>query len=152
VSQPFTVDGAPDPGRESAPLVVRTVRVEDPGALLALLPDDDAITAWVRRGEGVVGWGAAAVCRTSGRDRFAEASRWWAEHYRTAVVRDAVSEPGSGLVCFGSFAFGDDPGESVLVVPRVVVGRPPGSPRRAWARSPRRRGSRSQPILSPPAA
>ena len=123
MSQPFTVDGAPDPGRESAPLVVRTVRLEDPGALLALLPDDDAITAWVRRGEGVVGWGAAAVCRTSGRDRFAEASRWWAEHSRTAVVRDAVSEPGSGLVCFGSFAFGDDPGESVLLVPRVVVGR-----------------------------
>jgi demethylmenaquinone methyltransferase/2-methoxy-6-polyprenyl-1,4-benzoquinol methylase len=45
VSQPFTVDGAPDPGRESAPLVVRTVRLEDPGALLALLPDDDTFDA-----------------------------------------------------------------------------------------------------------
>jgi menaquinone-specific isochorismate synthase len=40
-----------------------------------------------------------------------------------AVVRDDVGVPGSGLVAFGSFAFADDPGESVLVVPRVVVGR-----------------------------
>jgi menaquinone-specific isochorismate synthase len=39
------------------------------------------------------------------------------------VVRDEVTEPGTGLVCFGSFAFADEPGDSVLVVPEVVVGR-----------------------------
>ena len=38
-------------------------------------------------------------------------------------MRDEVDEPGTGLVCFGSFAFADEPGDSVLVVPRVVVGR-----------------------------
>ena len=36
---------------------------------------------------------------------------------------DDVSEPGTGPVCFGSFAFADEPGDSVLVLPRVVVGR-----------------------------
>ncbi len=35
--------------------------------------------------------------------------------------------PGSGLVCFGSFAFADEPGDSVLVVPEVVVGRRGGT-------------------------
>ncbi|MCP6135010.1 hypothetical protein NL393_38120, partial [Klebsiella pneumoniae] len=40
-----------------------------------------------------------------------------------AVVRDEVGEPGTGLVSFGTFAFADDPGDSVLVVPAVVVGR-----------------------------
>ena len=30
-------------------------------------------TAWVRRGDGLVGWGEAAVLRTSGPDRFADA-------------------------------------------------------------------------------
>src|SRR5690606_36709496 len=30
---------------------------------------------------------------------------------------------GTGPVCFGSFGFADDPGDSVLVLPRVVVGR-----------------------------
>jgi menaquinone-specific isochorismate synthase len=34
-----------------------------------------------------------------------------------------VGEPGTGPVCFGSFGFADEPGESVLTLPRVVVGR-----------------------------
>jgi menaquinone-specific isochorismate synthase len=109
------------------PLVVRTVRVDDPGALVALLPPRDDVAAWVRRGEGVVGWGVAAVCRAKGPDRFAEARDWWTEHAATAVVRDEVGVPGTGLVCFGSFAFADEPGSSVLVVPELVVGRRGGT-------------------------
>ena len=107
----------------AAPLVVRTVRVEDPGPLLSLLPDTPDATAWVRRGEGVVGWGVAAICRTAGPRRFAEAGEWWSEVTRSAVVRDEVDRPGSGVVAFGSFGFADEPGDSVLVVPEVVVGR-----------------------------
>ena len=113
----------PYAGPESAPLVVRTTLVEDTGPLLALLPPDADVTAWVRRGEGLVGWGTAAACRTSGPDRFADARTWWTELTRTSVVRDEAELPGSGLVCFGSFAFADEPGESVLVVPEVIVGR-----------------------------
>jgi menaquinone-specific isochorismate synthase len=112
---------------EAAPLVVRTVRVEDPGPLLSLLPDTPDTTAWVRRGDGLVGWGVAAVCRTSGPDRFAEAREWWAALTRSAVVRDEVDAPGSGVVGFGSFGFADDPGDSVLLVPEVVVGRRGGT-------------------------
>jgi menaquinone-specific isochorismate synthase len=97
--------------------------VDDPGPLLALLPDGADTTAWVRRGAGLVGWGVAAVCRTTGADRFAEARDWWTDRVRSAVVRDEVRGPGTGLVCFGSFAFADEPGHSVLVVPEVVVGR-----------------------------
>ena len=114
---------ATDGDADSAPLVVRTVRIEDAGPLLSLLPDAPDATAWVRRGEGLVGWGVAAVCRTSGPDRFTDAKQWWAEHVRTAVVRDEVDQPGTGVVCFGSFGFADEPGDSVLVVPEVVVGR-----------------------------
>jgi menaquinone-specific isochorismate synthase len=108
-------------------LVARTVEVPDPGSLLELLPDpaSDAIgpTAWLRRGEGIVGWGVAASLRTSGASRFDDAVEWWRDVADTAVVRDEVNVPGSGLVCLGSFAFADEPGDSVLVVPRVVVGR-----------------------------
>ena len=114
---------ATDEDAESAPLVVRSVRIDDPGPLLALLPDAPDVTAWVRRGDGLVGWGVAAICRTAGQDRFFDAKNWWAEHARNAVVRDEVDQPGSGVVCFGSFGFADSPGESVLVVPEVVVGR-----------------------------
>ena len=108
--------------REASPLVVRTVPLDDPGPLLTLLPADGPL-AWLRRGEGLVGWGAAAVIRTTGADRFAHARDWWREHAGSAVVRDEVARPGTGLVCFGSFAFADEPGDSVLVVPEVVVGR-----------------------------
>jgi menaquinone-specific isochorismate synthase len=121
VSEPSSTASSRSP--ESAPLVVRTVAIDDPGPLLALLPDTPDAAAWVRRGDGVVGWGAAAICRTTGADRFADAKQWWSEHVRTAVVRDEVDRPGTGMVCFGSFAFADAPGDSVLVVPEVVVGR-----------------------------
>jgi menaquinone-specific isochorismate synthase len=113
-------------------LVVRTIPVDDPSDLLALLPADapaDELVAWVRRGEGLVGWGEAAAVRTGGPDRFLDAQRWWRDVTATAVVRDPVRLPGSGLVAFGSFAFADSPGDSVLRVPRVIAGRRDG---RAW--------------------
>ncbi len=110
-------------GRFTGPLVVRTVAFDvDDGALLDLLPLD-APVAWLRRGEGMVGWGVAAEVRTSGVTRFADADKWWTETTSRAVVRDEVEEPGTGLVCFGTFSFADEPGDSVLVVPQVVVGR-----------------------------
>ncbi len=113
---------APEGSIEATPLVVRTVPVDDPGRLLALLPPEDTV-AWVRRGDGLVGWGTAAAIRTKGADRFADARGWWTEMSQAAVVRDEVKQPGTGLVSFGSFAFADEPGDSVLVVPEVVVGR-----------------------------
>ena len=109
--------------REATPLVVRTVRIEDPGSLLDLLPRESS-TAWVHRGDGLVGYGVAGLVRTSGPDRFVDARTWWTEHAGSAVVRDEVNQPGTGLVCFGSFGFADHTGDSVLVVPEVVVGRP----------------------------
>ncbi len=78
---------------------------------------------WLRRGEGLVGWGVAAQILTTGPTRFADADKWWAETTARAVVRDEVDEPGTGLVCFGTFAFADEPGDSLLTVPEVVVGR-----------------------------
>ena len=112
------------------PLVVRTVAIADDAAasLLARLPRHDTV-AWLRRGDGLVGWGVAARLRTTGPTRFTDADKWWSETIARASVRDDVGEPGSGLVGFGSFAFADEPGDSVLVVPQVVVGRRAG---RAW--------------------
>lgn len=104
-------------------LVVRTVRVPDPGDLVALLPDEPGTVAWLHRGEGFAAWGVAAELRPEGEDRFVEAQDWWRDLVRTAVVRDDVHLPGTGLVCFGSFAFDDDPGDSVVTVPSVIVGK-----------------------------
>lgn len=108
------------------PLVVRSAPIPDPGALLALLPPEDAF-AWVHHGDGLVGWGRAAQFDCSGAGRFADAADWWRELSSHAVVRDDVDQPGSGLVSFGSFTFTDDAPGSVLVVPEVVIGRRDGT-------------------------
>jgi menaquinone-specific isochorismate synthase len=111
------------PGRpEPTPLVARSVAIPDPGALTRLLPAADCV-AWVRRGEGLVGWGTATRLETAGPGRLAAADAWWRKVAAAAVVRDEVDVPGSGLLAFGSFAFADEPGDSVLIVPQVVVGR-----------------------------
>ena len=128
------------------PLVVRTVALDDlahPGsrtvpaqagpddatALLDLLPRD-APLAWVRRGDGLVGWGEALRITVTGPDRFADAERAWHEVLAHAVVRDEVGLPGTGPVAFGSFAFDEDSAAGgVVVIPRVVVGRRAG---RMW--------------------
>jgi menaquinone-specific isochorismate synthase len=105
-------------------LVARTVALDlaEATSLVSLLSTDHPV-AWLRRGDGLVGWGEAAVLRSSGATRFSDADKWWRETIARADVVDAVGEPGTGPVCFGSFAFGDLPGDSVLVLPEVVVGR-----------------------------
>jgi len=112
-----------EPVRHQAPrLVVRSQVVDDVSAhLLDHLPAEGGL-AWVRRGDGHVGWGVAARLDVAGGNRFQQAVTWWRELTGAAVVRDEIGVPGSGLVCFGSFGFTDsDPSE--LVVPEVIVGR-----------------------------
>jgi menaquinone-specific isochorismate synthase len=113
------------PTHDPIPLVVRTAAVPDPGPLLALLPEQAPLT-WVRRGEGLVGWGQAASVEIHGPDRIAEADRWLQGLLETAVVRDEVGLPGCGPVAFGSFTFAAGSGPSVMVVPEVVVGHRSG--------------------------
>ncbi|WP_082227016.1 isochorismate synthase [Demequina rhizosphaerae] len=110
------------------PLVVRTTEIDDPGDLIAALPE--AGISWVRRGEGMVAWGEAARHDGGGEDRVEQAQHWWRLMCRHAEVRDEVRERGTGLVAFGSFAFADASGAGgSLVVPRYVLGRRDG---RAW--------------------
>ena len=91
--------------------------------LLDLLPAAGGL-AWVRDGQGIVGWGEAARLEVRGRERFSRAQRWWSDTVRAATCHDAVGLSGSGLAAFASFAF--EPGRSVVVVPHVLVGRQDG--------------------------
>jgi menaquinone-specific isochorismate synthase len=118
------------------PLVVRTVELPSSdaratAALVDLVPAGSPL-AWIRNGEGLVGWGEAARLVLSGPERFERAVRWWRALNLSAVVSDDVQVPGTGPVVFGSFAFADGPTPSVLVLPRVVLGRRNG---RTWLTS-----------------
>lgn len=107
---------------------VRTLPVEDPGRLTHRLPDGPGV-AWLRGGDGLVGWGELARFEVGGPDRMARAREWWERLCDQLAIEDEVGLPGSGPLAFGSFGFADTPGHSVLVVPRVVLGRREG---RAW--------------------
>ncbi len=109
------------------PVVTTTPLLETP-ALLDLLPAAGALS-WVRRGEGLVGWGEAARLEVTGPRALAEAAEWWASLSAGLDVDDRAGVPGSGPVVFASIAFDPAAGTSVFVVPEVVVGRRDGA---AW--------------------
>jgi menaquinone-specific isochorismate synthase len=126
-------------------LVVRSVPVADPGDLVARLPHPAAL-AWIRRGQGLAGWGvAASVTLPAGEDRFTAGEKWLRELFDGAEITDEVAVPGSGPVAFGSFTFDPASDGSVLVIPRAVLGRRAG---RAWLTT-ISGGSESRPAAMP---
>jgi menaquinone-specific isochorismate synthase len=109
--------------REAEQLFVRTVAVPDPGDLLERIPQPDVV-AWVHHGVGLAGWGEAVrVTLPAGEDRFTAGEKWLRSVFDVAKVDDRVRVRGSGPVAFGTFTFDASSDGSVLVVPRVVLGR-----------------------------
>lgn len=89
--------------------------------LLSHLPAT-AQVAWVRNGEGFVGWGEAIRIRAgSGIDRFARAHAAFATFCSELHVVDTVDLAGTGPIAFGSFTFDPRSPGSVIIVPRVVL-------------------------------
>ncbi len=108
---------------ETERLTVRTIAVSDSPDLLAGLPRPDVV-AWVRHGAGLAGWGEAArVTLPSGEDRFTAGEKWLRSVFDAAEVDDQVMVRGTGPVAFGAFTFDASSDGSVLIVPRVLLGR-----------------------------
>jgi menaquinone-specific isochorismate synthase len=118
---------------------VTTTRIGDHLPLLDLL-NSDAPLSWVRNGEGLVGWGVHATTTVSGKDRFEKARTWWHHQLETFAVANSVHGSGTGPVLFTSFSF-DRNEESVLVIPKVIVGQKGAQSWITWI------GDTSQPVL-----
>jgi menaquinone-specific isochorismate synthase len=109
--------------QETGRLSARTVAVPDPGDLLGDIPRPDVV-AWVRHGAGLAGWGEAVrVSLPAGEDRFTAGEKWLRSVFDAADIDDRVRLRGTGPVAFGSFTFDASSDESVLIIPRVVLGR-----------------------------
>ncbi|MCB0918966.1 MAG: isochorismate synthase [Actinobacteria bacterium] len=79
--------------------------------------------AWVRHGEGLVGWGVAAKETFSGEERFSRAQRW---------LQEMIAERGwqqESPIAFASFTFDDESPGSVVVIPQLLLALRGG---RAW--------------------
>ena len=118
---------------------VTSTRLGEHLPLLDLLTDD-APVSWVRGGDGLVGWGVYAKTSVSGPNRFADARKWWHQQLEKFAVSDSVHLSGTGPVLFTSFSFDPDE-ESVLVIPKIVVGMRNGSSWITWI------GDQTQPAL-----
>jgi menaquinone-specific isochorismate synthase len=106
--------------------MTRVVSLPLPEALgrniLELLPTESS--AFVRGGQGLVGWGEAKRLVATGPNRIAELAAAWRSYVSELEVVDQVALPGSGPIAFGTIAFADtSETESVLIMPRVVIGR-----------------------------
>ena len=110
-------------------LRLSTVALDGAGlSLLAHLPADPL--AYIRGGDGLVGWGEAVRVEAHGPNRIQELSRQWRDLAASAEVDDQVKLPGTGLVAFGSIAFADSSETaSALIVPKILLGLRDG---RAW--------------------
>jgi len=89
--------------------------------LLDLLPDSNPV-AWLRAGEGLVGWGSFATTTVRGPQRFADARKWWLKQLESFAITNSVHGNGTGPVLFASFSFSSDE-ESILIIPQVIVGK-----------------------------
>ena len=105
-----------------------TLEISDPGPLEAFLPSGPAV-AWLRRGDGMIGIGE--VARLEGASA-GEADQWWRDFVAGIDLSTQLPGLGStGPVVFASFPFDPDNSAqpSLMVVPRVVIGRRRG---RSW--------------------
>jgi menaquinone-specific isochorismate synthase len=105
----------------AALIPVTTTRIGEHLPLLELLPDNQPL-AWVRGGDGFIGWGVHASTTVSGKDRFEKARAWWHQQLETFSISNSVHGSGTGPLLFASFSF-DRNEESVLIIPQVIVGK-----------------------------
>jgi menaquinone-specific isochorismate synthase len=117
------------PASAADELVAWSVEVDDPGDLLSWLPDGEAF-AFLRGRDGIVGWGVAARLPVASVARSGADIAGEVEALLSAMtVRDDVAVPGSGPVAIASLVFDPQAIGSVVVVPKVVLGRRDG---RSW--------------------
>jgi menaquinone-specific isochorismate synthase len=110
-------------------LRIETSEIDEAGILVPLA-DPRRPLLWQHQGEGMVGIGEALRLTFTGPNRITDAAAAWRDLVGNASISDQVDVAGSGLIAFGTFAFADtSTTTSVLIVPRVVVGRRAG---RSW--------------------
>jgi menaquinone-specific isochorismate synthase len=101
----------------------------------------DLVTAWVRSGDGLVGFGEYKRFEVKGEDRFLVARDWWNEQLSDFLIQNNVHGIGTGPILFSSFSF--DPNEpSVLIIPEIVLGHKNGKSWITWI------GNKSQPDIT----
>ena len=91
----------------------------------------DLVNAWVRSGDGLVGFGEYKKFEVKGENRFKEAKAWWEERVSEFKIQNNVHGSGTGPILFSSFSFDADQ-SSVLVIPEIIIGQKNGKSWITW--------------------
>ena len=111
-------------------LITTEILGENP-ALISVNTNLDLVNAWVRSGDGLIGFGEYKKFEVKGENRFKEAKTWWEERVSKFKIQNNVHGSGTGPILFTSFSF--DPDQiSVLIIPKIVIGRKNGKSWITW--------------------
>ena len=91
----------------------------------------DLVNAWVRSGDGLVGFGEYKKFEVKGENRFKEAKAWWEERVSEFKIQNNVHGSGTGPILFSSFSFDADQ-SSILVIPEIIIGQKNGKSWITW--------------------
>ena len=101
----------------------------------------DLSTAWIRSGDGLIGFGVYKELEISGPERFTLARNWWDKEVANFTIKNNVHGGGTGPILFTSFTF-DENQPSKLIIPQIVIGQKNGKSWITWI------GETSQPEIS----
>jgi len=91
----------------------------------------DLVNAWVRSGDGLVGFGEYKKIELKGENRFVAARKWWELELAEFNIQNNVHGSGTGPILFSSFSF--DPDQiSVLIIPEIIIGQKNGKSWITW--------------------
>ncbi len=120
---------------------ITTELLGDHPLLSSISTSAELSTAWIRSGDGLVGFGVYKKFEVVGTDRFKKAREWWSTEVANFSIHNNVHGSGTGPILFASFAFDEDQ-PSVLIIPQIVVGQKNGKSWITWI------GKESQPDIS----
>ena len=121
-------------------VLITTEMLGEHPTLSSMNTDLDLTSAWIRSGDGLVGFGEYKKFIVTGEDRFDHARAWWNDQLSEFKINNNVHGSGTGPLLFASFAF-DSSSPSVLVIPEIVLGQKNGKSWITWI------GDKNQPGL-----
>jgi len=121
-------------------VLITTEMLGEHPTLSSMNTDLDLTSAWIRSGDGLVGFGEYKKFIVTGEDRFDRARAWWNDQLSEFKINNNVHGSGTGPLLFASFAF-DSSSPSVLVIPEIVLGQKNGKSWITWI------GDKNQPGL-----
>ena len=121
-------------------VLITTEMLGEHPTLSSMNTDLDLTSAWIRSGDGLVGFGEYKKFIVTGEDRFDQARAWWNNQLSEFKINNNVHGSGTGPLLFASLAF-DSTSPSVLVIPEIVLGQKNGKSWITWI------GDKNQPGL-----